>query len=47
MKISITAGYDNSIPAILIADNLLNLGHEIVSVLVVSPYSLSLSLIHI
>lgn len=40
MKIAITAGFDKSLPALLMADRLRADGHEICSVVVVSPYSI-------
>ena len=40
MKIVLTAGFDKSLPALLIADRLLADGHEICGIVVASPYSL-------
>lgn len=39
MKLTITAGFDKSLPALLMAERLRSKGHEIVSVIVVSPFS--------
>ncbi len=40
MKIALTAGFDKSLPALLMADRLLTDGHAITAVVVVSPYSI-------
>lgn len=40
MKIAVTAGFDKSLPALLMADRLRADGHQICSVVVVSPYSI-------
>lgn len=40
MRIAVTAGFDKSLPALLMADRLRADGHEICSVVVVSPYSI-------
>jgi len=40
MKIALTAGFDKSLPALLMADRLRKDGHEISAVVVVSPYSI-------
>lgn len=39
MKLALTAGFDKSLPALLMADRLRASGHEISAVVVVSPYS--------
>lgn len=39
MRIAITAGFDKSLPALLMADRLVASGHEVCSVVVVSPFS--------
>ncbi len=41
MKLAISAGFDKSLPALLMAERLRRSGHEIVAALVVSPFRLS------
>lgn len=40
MKLALTAGFDKSLPALLMAERLRADGHRLVAVVVVSPYSL-------
>lgn len=39
MKLAVTSGFDKSLPALLMADRLRSDGHQVVTVVVVSPYS--------
>ena len=41
MKIALTAGFDKSLPALLMAEGLRARGHEVVGVVVVSPFTVS------